>query len=132
MVQTGTVGGDNGPTVFVMQGKRCRVGYDTVYLLRHGAAPGSQVRMTDNAFMTEEFWEEMTPQLIEGYCSLPYVKDNPDWWILEAFDGFGPHYSSIQAMSYRWDHKCISLKEEGDSSSINQVICLLMHSCYTF
>lgn len=58
--------------------------------------------------------------LVTGYRSLPYVKHNPDWWILEITDGFGAHHNSLYAMEYCAKNKCICLKEEGDSSHVNQ------------
>ena len=36
------------------------------------------------------------------------------------FDGFGPHTSSLSSMQIRFDNKILSLKEEGDSSHVNQ------------
>ena len=36
------------------------------------------------------------------------------------FDGFGPHTSSMSSMQMRFDNKILSLKEEGDSSHVNQ------------
>ena len=124
LVRTGVFAGTNGPTCFLMAGQNRRTGYDDDYLLRYGCAPGSQILMTENAFMTEDCWERMTPKLVQGYRSLPYIKENPDWWCMEVFDGFGPHYSSLKAMKHRYDNKVLSVKEEGDSSSINQVMSI--------
>jgi hypothetical protein len=31
----------------------------------------------------------MTPSIVKGYRALPVVKDNPQWWMIEIFDGFG-------------------------------------------
>ena len=76
--------------------------------------------MTPNAFMTEECWLRMTPKLIEGYRSLPIICGNPDWWAVEIFDGFGAHLANYEALKLRWDAKILSVKEEGDASSINQ------------
>ena len=104
-----------------MADARLRTGFNDEYLLRYGCAPGSQILMTENAFMTEECWIRMTPKLVEGYRSLPYIKENLDWWCLEIFDGFGPHYSSLKAIQHGVDNKVLSVKEEGDLSSINQV-----------
>jgi hypothetical protein len=50
----------------------------------------------------------------------PIVEANPEWWMSEVFDGFGPHTSSLKAMQYRADIKIIAVKEEGDSSHCNQ------------
>ena len=51
---------------------------------------------------------------------MPVVCDNPQWWVLELLDGFGAHVNSYPASKYRLDKKVMSLKEEADSSSINQ------------
>ena len=45
---------------------------------------------------------------------------NPDWWVLEVMDGFGAHLISEEANNIRFKDKIIILKDEGDSSSINQ------------
>ena len=120
MLRTGTCSGSNGPTVFVMKGVRTPVGYNEGFLHDHGASVGSSIQMTENAFMTDECWEKLSPQLIEGYRSLDYIKENPQWFCLEIFDGFGAHLNNIKALQMRLDRKIISVKEEGDSSSLNQ------------
>jgi len=116
----GFAGGANGPTAFVLAGKRKRAGYSDKWLKEHGCAHGSTIAMNENAFMTTKTWEEITPSIVSGLRSAPYVKENPQWWVLEIFDGFGAHLNSHYALKYRWDHKVISLKEEPDSSSICQ------------
>ena len=45
---------------------------------------------------------------------------NSDWWVIEVMDGFGAHLISEEANTIRFKNKIISLKEEGDSSYINQ------------
>ena len=77
-------------------------------------------RRSANAFMTTSTWEEITPSIVSGLRAAPYVKENPQWWVLEIFDGFGAHLNSHYALKHRWDNKVISLKEEPDSSSICQ------------
>ena len=121
MVRTGAFGGSNGPTVFLMKGERIKTGYTAEFLIRHGCRIGSQILMTENACMTEDCFVKMTPKLVDGYRKMPFIAENPDWWALEIFDGFGPHYSSLEAMKYRFDHKIRSAKKEGHSSSTNQV-----------
>jgi hypothetical protein len=58
--------------------------------------------------------------VVDGYRQLDIIKDNPDWWMLELLDGFGSHVNCHEANMHRWQHKVLSLKEEGDSSHINQ------------
>ena len=95
----------------LMAGQNRRTGYDDDYLIRYGCAPGSQILMTENAFMTEGCWERMNPKLVQGYCLLPYFKENPGWCCLEVFDRFGPHYSSLNATKHRYDNKVLSAKK---------------------
>ena len=40
--------------------------------------------------------------------------------MLEISDGFGAHILLLPAMKERFDDNIISLKEEGDSSHVNQ------------
>ena len=120
MYRTGSAGGSNGPTAFIMAGKYARSGYTAEFLEEHGCAPGSNIQMTERAFMTEDAWLKMTPDIIRGYRSMPFIEWNPQWWVVEIFDGFGAHLNNIDANKMRWDAKLISIKEEGDSSSINQ------------
>ena len=51
---------------------------------------------------------------------MPYIVDNPDWWFIEITDEFGAHHNSLSAMEMRANGKCISIKEKGDSSHVNQ------------
>ena len=52
LYRNGSVAGDTGPTMFLLAGKQRREGYTDNFLLENGAAPGSTVLMTQNAFMT--------------------------------------------------------------------------------
>eukprot|EP00978_Attheya_sp_CCMP212_P031727 scaffold120920_cov35-Attheya_sp.AAC.1 len=120
LYRTGSVAGSQGPTIALMKGKRRKVGYSDKFLVKKGFAEGSTIIMTPTAFVTEEAWEEMTPFVIKGIRSIDIIKANPQWWVLEVFDGFGLHVSSYKAMKDRYDNKILSLKEEGDSSHVNQ------------
>lgn len=120
LYRTGTPGGSTGPTAFLMKGKRAREGFTDAFLKRNGAAEGSTICMTPSAYMTEEAWEAITPSIVKGIRSMPFIKDNPQWWVVEIFDGFGAHLSSLDAMQQRHDAKILALKEEGDSSHVNQ------------
>ena len=71
--------------------------------------------------MTLEAWDKITPMLMRGYRKInKYVEANPQWWCLEILDGFGAHFGSHYAMLEREKHKIISLKEEDNSSHVNQ------------
>jgi hypothetical protein len=120
MYRTGSIAGETGPTFFLLAGKHKRPGYDDSFLVNNGAAPGSSIIMTENAYMTDEAWDEIAPMAAKGIREMPVIRANPDWWVLEVFDGFGSHTSGLRAMKIRHSSKILSLKEEGDSSHVNQ------------
>ena len=121
MYRTGSVVGATGPTAFLLAGQKIRAGYTEKWLRQHGAADGSTLVMTPTAFMTTEAWERITPSIVRGYRAIDaVVAANPQWWMLEIFDGFGAHLSSLNAMQFRYDNRVLSLKEEGFSSHVNQ------------
>ena len=70
MYRTGTPAGSNGPTAFIMAGKRRRAGYTDGYLQRMGAAPGSTIAMTEKAFMTNAAWDEIAEKVSSCF---PYL-----------------------------------------------------------
>ena len=77
--------------------------------------------MTPNAFMNTEAWEEMPPNICEGLRNInPFVKENIQWFMIEIFDSFGAHMSSVFALKMRLTYKILSLKEEGHTSHVNQ------------
>lgn len=94
--------------------------YSNEFLKKRGAAEGSTIIMIETAFMTTEAWVKVTPQLIKGCRSMSYIKENPQWWFLEIIDGFSAHHNSLETMELQNEAKCISLKEAGDSSHVNQ------------
>jgi hypothetical protein len=116
----GSVAGENGPTAFLMAGKRIKAGYTGNFLFQHGAASGSVIVMTKTGFMTEDAWVEMAPSQAAGIRAMPGIVNNPGWWVLVIVDGFGPHTSSPAAMKIYADSKIMLLKEEADSSQVNQ------------
>ena len=94
----GNVAGNNGPTAFLMKGKRRRLAYIDAFLVKEGCEPGSTIAMMENAFMTDEAWVEITPKIVDGYRNMDVVQDNPQWWMVELFDGFGSHTTNLEAM----------------------------------
>ena len=68
----------------------------------------------------------MTPTLIEGYLTFNviYLRQLRLGSVLEIFDGFGAHPNNHNALKMRLDAKNICVKEQGDSSSVNQAYCL--------
>jgi hypothetical protein len=98
LYRTGAVDGDTCPTIFLMKGKTKRHEFTDHYLRSNGCAIGSTVIMTENAFMTFDSWERMTPNIILGLRNInKYVAVNPQWWVLEIFNGFGAHLLSHKA-----------------------------------
>ena len=68
MYRTGTPAGHNGPTAFIMKGKKRKRGMTDNFLVSQGCAPeGSTIEMTENAFMTTEAWETITPKVSTIY-----------------------------------------------------------------
>jgi hypothetical protein len=82
------------------------------FLEDEGCAIGSMVVVTENAYMTEATWEELSPSLVIGYRNLPIVE--------EIVDRFGAHLNNLKALTQRADAKIVLIKEEADSSLINQ------------
>ena len=121
MYRTGNCGNGSGPTIFLMAGKKKRTGFSNKFLTSNGAESGSTIIMTETAYMTSEAWEQSTDNVISGIRSMEYVRDNPQWWVLEIFDGVGSHLASLPAMQKRLESKILCLKEEGNSSHVNQV-----------
>ena len=52
---------------------------------------------------------------------MPLICHNPYRWVLEVMEGFGAHLISEEANTICFKNNILSLKEEGDSSSTNQV-----------
>ncbi len=88
IVRTGTASGITGPTIFVLEGTKCRSAYDDKFLKRNGMADGSTIIMTENAYMTDMVWLEASVAIVKGYRSLPYIAENKDWLMLELLHGF--------------------------------------------
>ena len=121
MVRTGSVAGTTGPTIFLLKGaKQNRKEFSDEFLVKYGCAPGSTIIMTESAYMTDEAWLEASKAIVKGYRSMPYVKDNPHWLVLELLDGFKSHENVLAAHRLRAEHNIRSLKEESNSSHANQ------------
>jgi hypothetical protein len=66
MYCTGVAAGHNGPTVFLLKGKKRKSGFNETFLRQEVCALGSTICMTENAYMTEEAWEGMAPSIVKG------------------------------------------------------------------
>jgi hypothetical protein len=71
MFRSGVTVGGNGPTGFLLKGKKKRPGYTDDMLVKHGCEPGSTIIMTENAFMTNEAWIELTRKALGLVCPKP-------------------------------------------------------------
>jgi hypothetical protein len=121
LYRTGAVAGDTVPTIFLMKGKTKRHGFTDQYLRSNGCTIGYTVIMIENALMTVDAWERMTPNVILGFRNInKYVAANPQWWVLEIFDGFGAHLLSHKANEELFAAKIFPPKEEGDTSHVCQ------------
>jgi hypothetical protein len=71
--------------------------------------------------MTVDAWERMTSNVIIGLRNINrYVAANPQWWVLEIFDGFRAHLLSHKENEGCFSSNILSLKEEGDMSHVCQ------------
>jgi len=120
IVRTGTVWGTNGPTIFLLSGVKRRPAWTDELLEKHGMAKGSTIIMTENAFMTNDAWVEVSKAIVMGYRNLPYIRENDDWHVLELLDGFGSHEHVLESHELRAANKIRSLKEESSTSHANQ------------
>ena len=98
MYRTGTVAGKNGPTAFLMKEKRRKAAYTDAFLEKYGCEPGLTIVMTENTYMTDASWVKITRKTGDGYRAIDIIRDNPQWWMLELFDGCGSHTTNIKAM----------------------------------
>ena len=120
MVRTGSTAGHTGPTIILLKGEKCRPRFTDNFLERHGLAPGSTIIMTPNAYMTDEAWLLATKAIVKGYRSMPGMKDNPQWMMVELLDGFGSHERVLEAHELRTKFLITSAKEESTTSHANQ------------
>ncbi len=88
VMRTVTASGITGPTIFLLKGTKHCNNFNNDYLLRYGMAKGSTILMTENAYMTDNAWLEASKAIVRGYCQLPFMKENKDWYITELLDGF--------------------------------------------
>ena len=91
-----------------------------VLLKRNRASKGQSFEMNDNAYMMDEAQLMMTPKVVKDIREIPYTQFNSLWQVLEISDGFGSHISSLCALEIQEAAKNLSVKEEVNSSHMNQ------------
>ena len=85
------------------------------------ATPGSDVAMSENAYMTDAVWLEVVPKLCIGILrQMPVIKEHPNWWCMFSLDGFGLHVNVNEAHKIFEAYKIMVVEEEGDTSQVNQ------------
>jgi hypothetical protein len=93
VVRLGSAAGVKGPRIYLAKGKELIVASMTKkYFARiHKAPIGSYVKMTPNAYMTNEVWLDIAPSLCKGIRSMKGICDHPNWWVVLSYDGYGSH-----------------------------------------
>ena len=87
--QLGGAAGHIAAMVILVSCEKVHRGYQDSFLKNHGVAIESTILLTPNAFMNTKTWEAMSPNIFKSFKDLnSHVKANPDWWMLEDFDGF--------------------------------------------
>ena len=121
-LRSGNAAGDQGPFIFLAKGKRNECHHSLRYLDRDPVSftPGSYVAMSENAYMTDAVWLEVVPKLCIGIRQMPVIKEHPNWWCMFSLDGFGSHVNVNEAHKIFEAYKIMVVKEEGDTSQVNQ------------
>jgi hypothetical protein len=120
IVCTGTPGGSTGPTIFILKGSsnesmhKC---FTNKFLVKNGCAPGSTILFNENTYMTDETWMQATQAIVRGYREMPFIKEKP---VCELMDGFKSHKNVLGAHIICCDNNIISVKEESNTSHVNQ------------
>jgi hypothetical protein len=119
-IRVGMASGDQGPFIFLINGKKVERKPMRDLVKNYGCPPGSVVIPSPNAFMTDAVWLSLVPFLAEGIRQMPVIRDHPDWWVAVSCDGFGSHVNVHAAHEIFSVNKIMVVKEEGDTSHVNQ------------
>lgn len=120
LLRTGSAAGTTGPWIFLVRGECEKIESSALKNLdKKGCPPGSKVYTAPSAYMTDATWKRLAPQLCKGIRKMETVKDHPDWWVTLTLDGFGSHLEE-EALQVFAAHNILVVKEEGDTSHINQ------------
>jgi hypothetical protein len=68
--------------------------------------------MMKNTSMTDAAWDAMHESHCKDTRAMPFIASNPDWWVLEIFDGCGSHVNNLHALEVREKHRITAAKEE--------------------
>ena len=125
VVECGNAAGCDGPSMYLMQGQipgnlRGLFG-NSSWLEKSGAPPRSFVVPTPTAYMTDDAWDAAAEPLASGIRGMSVIKHYPNFWIVLYLDGFKSHVMTYRAQDIFWKHKILVVKENSDSSQVNQV-----------
>ncbi len=121
VVRLGSAAGVEGPRIYLAKGKELTVTSmtDKNFARIHKAPTGSYVKMTPNAYMTNEVWLDIAPSLCKGIRSMRGICDHPTWWVVLSYDSYGSHLQNDALEVFAAD-KILVMKEEGDTSQVSQ------------
>ena len=119
VLRSGNAAGVSGPWMFLAEGKKLESKSLRNLEENHGATPGSKIYMTPNAYMTNDAWEEIVPDLCMAIRKSKVVSEHPDWWVFLCCDGFKSHLLET-CLPIFTNHKIYLVKEEGDTSHLCQ------------
>jgi hypothetical protein len=122
-VRCGMASGEEGPYIFLAKGQKIERQSLTGDISERSVVPlpvGSRVIMSPNAYMTDEVYLTLFPFLCKGIRQMPVIKEHPTWWVVLSLDGFGSHVNVHKAQEIFSQHKILVIKEEGDTSHVNQ------------
>ena len=118
-VRIGSAGGTEGPRVYLGSGQKLQYKSLKDFRKNHKSPPGSHIKMTPSAYMTDQAWREIVHDMCKGIRAMPKIEDHKDWWCLLSLDGFGSHLDA-SALEIFAEYKILVIKEEGDSSQVCQ------------
>ena len=120
----------SGPTFFLIKGSERKPEYSDEFLENNGVAKGSSIIMTENAYLTDKAWSEITKKLTTGIrakvknIAVQHGVDDDiadQLQVVLALDGFKSHTNNYQQLIDLHKFDITVLCEERDSSHVNQV-----------
>ena len=76
--------------------------------------------MTPSAYMIDDAWLELLSHLCKSIRGINVIKEHQHCWVLLSLGGFGSHVSVKRAHEIFAAHKILVMKEEADTSHVNQ------------
>ena len=121
LFRCGNSAGTQGPFIAVMKCKKIPELWTPAFMEQLGAPPGSCCIATENAFMTDIAWLELTKSLAPGMRQSDAVMQaHPELNALMSLDGFGSHTNSSAACAHFKEHSIGLLLESGNASQLAQ------------